>query len=273
MTEVQIGEKVILGRQRPLGLIAGPCVIESEVHCLNTAEKLVEIAHELNIPFVFKTSYDKANRSSTHAYRGPGLKKGLEILKKVKKELDVLILTDVHLPTEVEPAAEVVDVIQIPAFLCRQTDLLLAAAGTSKVVNVKKGQFMAPQDMANVVEKIKSRGNERILLTERGTSFGYHNLVVDMRSLPIMRSLGFPVIFDATHAVQLPGGEISCSSGEREFVPYLSRAAVAAGCDGIFLEVHPSPDSAPCDGPNMVSLEELKTLWPILVAINQIAVR
>lgn len=269
--EVKIGDKVVFGgNQSFLGLIAGPCVIESEIHCLSTAEKLAETAQNLQIPFIFKTSYDKANRSSIRSYRGPGLKKGLEILKKVKKEVGVLILTDVHLPTEVGPVAEVVDVIQIPAFLCRQTDLLIAAAETGKVVNVKKGQFMAPQDMAGIVEKIESRGNERILLTERGTSFGYHNLVVDMRSLPIMRSLGFPVIFDATHAVQLPGGGRSCSSGEREFVPYLARAAVATGCDGVFLEVHPSPDKALCDGPNMISLEELKTLWPVLVSIHQI---
>ncbi|MEW5767772.1 MAG: 3-deoxy-8-phosphooctulonate synthase [bacterium] len=268
--ELPIGDSVILGGKGSLGLIAGPCVIESEIHCLNTAEKLAGIAQELRVPFIFKTSYDKANRSSIHSYRGPGLKKGLEILKKVKKEAGVLVLTDVHLPTEVEPVAEVVDVIQIPAFLCRQTDLLIAAAETGKVVNVKKGQFMAPQDMAGPVEKIKSRGNERILLTERGTSFGYHNLVVDMRSLPIMRSFGFPVIFDATHAVQLPGGGESCSGGEREFVPCLARAAVAAGCDGVFLEVHPSPNQALCDGPNMISLEELKTLWPVLVSIHQL---
>jgi 2-dehydro-3-deoxyphosphooctonate aldolase (KDO 8-P synthase) len=268
--EVEIGGLKIGGGRRHV-LIAGPCVIESEAHALETAARIAEIAAALNLPYVFKSSYDKANRTSIHSFRGPGLEEGLAVLRLVRERVGVPVLTDVHSVEEATRAGEVVDVLQIPAFLCRQTDLLVAAAKTGRVVNVKKGQFLAPWDMGNVVKKLEEAGNRRILLTERGASFGYNNLVVDMRSLPIMRRLGYPVVFDATHSVQLPGGGGTHSAGQREFVPHLACAAAAAGCDGFFMEVHPSPDRAPSDGPNMVPLDQLKPLLERLLRICEAA--
>ncbi len=249
-----------IGAGNPLVLIAGPCVIESEASCLETAKRIKEITQKLNIPFIFKSSFDKANRLSIDSYRGPGLKKGLEVLNKVKQKLKVPILSDIHCQREIAEAASVLDIIQIPAFLCRQTDIVVAAAKTRKVINVKKGQFLAPWDILAIIKKIESTGNKKILITERGVCFGYNNLVSDFRSLGIMQEFGYPVIFDATHSVQLPGGKGSCSGGQREFVAGLSRAAVAFGCDGLFLEVHPHPDKAPCDAANMIDLKELEKL-------------
>jgi 2-dehydro-3-deoxyphosphooctonate aldolase (KDO 8-P synthase) len=249
-----------LGAQNRLFLIAGPCVIEAEKLMIETARQLKKITAEVSMPLIFKSSYDKANRSSIRSFRGPGLVKGLKILRKIKDEFELPILTDVHTVDETDRAAEVADVLQIPAFLCRQTDLLVAAGKTGCAVNVKKGQFMAPWDMGNAVEKIESTGNQKILLTDRGASFGYNNLVSDMRAIPIMQRFGYPVVFDATHSVQLPGAAGISSSGQREFVSPLARAAVAAGCDGLFMEVHPDPDHAPSDGPNMVPLKELPGL-------------
>jgi 2-dehydro-3-deoxyphosphooctonate aldolase (KDO 8-P synthase) len=245
--------------QRPF-LIAGPCVIESEQLVLETAGRIAEITKALGIPYVFKSSFDKANRTSIKSFRGPGIEKGLAVLKKVKDQLGIPVLTDVHTEEQATEAGEVVDILQIPAFLCRQTDLLVAAAKTRKVVNVKKGQFLSPQEMGHAVKKVEECGNRRIILTERGSSFGYNNLVVDMRSLPILRSFGYPVVFDATHSVQLPGGGGTQSSGQREFVEPLACAAAGAGVDGFFMEVHPNPDDALSDGPNMVPLHQLKTL-------------
>ncbi len=241
-------------------LIAGPCVIESEKMCLQHAAILKDICGKLGIPFIFKSSYDKANRTSVTAFRGPGIRKGLAILKKVKKQIKVPVLSDVHLPAEVTFAKDVLDVIQIPALLSRQTDLLLAAAKTGRVVNIKKGQFMAPSDMKNVIGKIESAGNRKIILTERGTSFGYHNLVCDMRSLPIMSEFGYPVVFDATHSVQLPSVDCDKSTGERVFIEPLSLAAVGAGVDGLFLEVHLSPEKALCDAANMIAMKDIEAL-------------
>src|SRR5690554_732057 len=238
-----------LTKANGLFLIAGPCVIESEERTYFLAEELKKISLDLGIPFVFKASFDKANRSSATTYRGPGMKKGLEVLARVRREFDLPILTDLHETHQVAAVAEVVDILQIPAFLCRQTDLIIAAAKTQKPVNIKKGQFMAPWDMKKIVEKAKSAGNHRVFLTERGTSFGYNTLVVDLRSLPIMKSFGVPVIFDGTHSVQQPGGLGDCSGGQREYVPALCRAAVAVGIDGLFLEVHDDPDQALSDGP------------------------
>jgi 2-dehydro-3-deoxyphosphooctonate aldolase (KDO 8-P synthase) len=251
-----------------LVLIAGPCVIESESLVLETAHQLKEITMPLGIPLIFKSSYDKANRSSIHSFRGPGLEKGLAILQKVKEKLQLPLLSDIHQVEEIQSAASVLDVLQIPAFLCRQTDLLVAAARSGKVINVKKGQFLAPWDVKNIVAKLEEVGNRQILLTERGTSFGYNNLVADMRSLPILQGFGYPVIFDATHSVQLPGGAGSASSGQREFVPHLARAAVAVGCEGLFMEVHPMPDKALSDGSNMVSLQDLPGLLKQVVRIR-----
>ena len=251
---------VRIGGNNPLVLIAGPCVIESEGAVMDTASKLQQLTADLGIPFIFKSSYDKANRSSLRSYRGPGLKEGIRILGRVSRELDVPVLSDVHRFEEIGPSAEVLDVIQVPAFLCRQTDFVLEVAKTGRVVNIKKGQFLAPWDMKNAVEKAASTGNDRILITERGVSFGYNNLVADMRALPIMRGLGWPVVFDATHSVQLPGAGGTASSGDRKFVPHLTRAAVAAGVDALFMEVHACPDEALCDGPNMMSLDELPAL-------------
>ena len=265
--EVQIRD-ISVGGSRPLALIAGPCAIESLAVCQEVAGYLKELTAKLNIPYIFKASYDKANRSSVHSARGPGLEEGLTILAQIKKEFELPVISDIHSIEQVAPAAEVLDIIQIPAFLCRQTDLLVAAAQTGKVVNVKKGQFMAPWDMKNVVNKLEEAGGEQILLTERGATFGYNNLVVDMRSLPIMRDLGYPVVFDATHAVQLPGGAGTHSAGQSQFVAGLSRSAVAMGIDLLFLEVHPNPEKALCDGPNMVKLKEMPQLLEQLKEID-----
>ncbi|HJR76630.1 MAG TPA: 3-deoxy-8-phosphooctulonate synthase [Nitrospiraceae bacterium] len=257
--EVQIGSFTV-GAGNPPFLIAGPCVIESEALVLETAARIAEITEALGMPYIFKSSFDKANRTSITSFRGPGLEKGLAVFRKVKDHLGLPVLTDVHTEEQATEAGKVVDVLQIPAFLCRQTDLLVAAAETGKVVNVKKGQFLSPWEMANVVKKVEEAGSRKILLTERGSSFGYNNLVVDMRALPIMRRFGYPVVFDATHSVQLPGGAGTKSAGQREFVEPLACAAAAAGCDGFFMEVHPHPDQALSDGPNMVPLHDLKPL-------------
>ncbi len=251
-------------------LIAGPCVIETEEITLRIAEFLKQLSERLSLPVIFKTSYDKANRTSYTSYRGPGIDKGLKIIKRVKDEFNLPVLSDVHCKEEVSKCAEVLDIIQIPAFLCRQTDLIISAAGTGLPVNVKKGQFLSPWDMRNVIDKILSTGNKKIILTERGTCFGYNNLVVDMRSIPIMKKFGFPVVFDATHSVQLPGGAGDRSSGQREFIPYLAKAAIAAGADGIFMEVHPDPDNALCDGPNSLPLKELESLIEVLIEIYHV---
>ena len=269
MHPVTIGS-ITIGSGHPLTLIGGPCAIEGEPFMLDVATRLRDIAAKAGVPFVFKSSYDKANRTSIQSYRGPGLQAGLEILQKIKDVVGVPVLSDVHAVEEAKPAAEVLDVIQIPAFLCRQTDLVVAAARTGKPVNVKKGQFLAPWDARNIVEKVRAVGNEQVLLTERGASFGYNNLVADMRSLVVMRSFGVPVVFDATHSVQLPGGAGTASSGQREFVPYLARAAVATGCDALFMEIHPDPDHAPSDGPNMLRLEDLPTLLAQITQIDRI---
>lgn len=267
--EITIGS-IKIGADRPLILIAGPCVIESESATLRHAERLMTICNGLSMPLIFKASYDKANRTSIGAFRGPGMKDGLKILAKVKESLGLPVLSDIHSIEQIAPAAEVLDVLQIPAFLCRQTDLLVAAARSGRVINVKKGQFLAPWDMKNVAGKLAAAGNENIILTERGASFGYNNLVVDMRSFPVMRSTGYPVVFDATHSVQLPGGQGDSSGGQREFVEYLSRAAVATGIDGIFMEVHEDPDKALCDGPNSIQLSELPALLKKLRAIDAV---
>jgi 2-dehydro-3-deoxyphosphooctonate aldolase (KDO 8-P synthase) len=255
-----IVNKVKIGGPDSLVLIAGPCVIESEKSCVETAKRIKGITSKLGIPFIFKSSYDKANRLSLDSYRGPGLGWGIETLHKVKKATGVPILSDVHCREDIDEAKEVLDIIQIPALLCRQTDLVMAAAQTGKAINIKKGQFMAPWDIVHIIKKVEATGNRSIIITERGFSFGYNNLVSDLRSLSIMRQFGYPVIYDGTHSVQLPGGKGSSSGGQREFVAGLSRAAIAFGCDGLFLEVHPDPDKALCDGPNMISLKELEKL-------------
>jgi 2-dehydro-3-deoxyphosphooctonate aldolase (KDO 8-P synthase) len=257
--EVMIREGMVAGGSKPL-FVAGTCVIESEGHCRGIALQLASWARSMNIQMVFKASFDKANRTSAASYRGPGLVEGLRILAAVKRESGLPILTDIHEPAHAGPAAEVADILQIPAFLCRQTDLLAAAGRTGRVVNIKKGQFLSPWDMAHAVEKVAGEGCDRILLTERGVSFGYNNLVVDMRSIPTMRSLGWPVIFDATHSVQLPGAGGGKSSGQREFVPTLAQAAAGAGADGFFFEVHESPAEALSDGPNALLLTEFPAL-------------
>ncbi|MCK4802303.1 3-deoxy-8-phosphooctulonate synthase [bacterium] len=266
---IKIGHTEI-GGNRPLVLIAGPCVIESEDQVRKTIEGLKEITGEINIPFIFKSSYDKANRTSIKSYRGLGLEKGLEILEKVKREFDIPLLVDVHQIEEVKLVSKVADILQVPAFLCRQTDLIISIAKTGKPINVKKGQFLAPWDMQNVIEKIESTGNKNILLTERGSCFGYNNLVVDMKSLPIIRSFGYPVVFDATHSVQKPGGKGTTTAGEREYVPFLAQAAVATGIDGLFLEVHPQPEKALSDGPNMIRLSRVKELLEKLIKIDKV---
>ena len=265
---VQVG-KVKIGGGRPIVLIAGPCVIESQIHALKTAEKLKRVTSDANIPFIFKASYDKANRSSIDSFRGPGLIKGLNFLEKIKQELNVPVLSDVHTEEEIEPAAQVLDVLQIPAFLCRQTNMLVKAAKTGRAINVKKGQFMAPWDMKNVVDKLSQSGCKKILLTERGFMFGYNNLVVDMRSLTLMRDLGYPVVFDATHSLQLPGGQGKKSGGQRELIPDLARGAVAVGCDVLFMETHPNPDKAKSDGPNMLKLSQLSELLKQVKTLDQ----
>ncbi len=271
--EVRVGS-ITIGGGQPLVLIGGPCAIENEKHALMTAERLAAIATDHGVPFIYKSSYDKANRSSIGGYRGPGLEEGLRILRRVRDAVGVPVLSDVHQVEEVGPAAEVLDVLQIPAFLCRQTDLVVAAARTGKPVNVKKGQFLAPGDMKNVVDKVLSTGNRGVLLTERGTSFGYHNLVVDMRGLLQMRAFGYPVVFDATHSVQLPGAGGDRSGGERQYVPALARAAVAVGVDALFMEMHEDPDRTLddgrplSDGPNMLRIDELPRLLRELRAIT-----
>jgi 2-dehydro-3-deoxyphosphooctonate aldolase (KDO 8-P synthase) len=259
MKEVEVGS-LRLGGGNPLFLIAGPCVIESERHARSIAESVSQTAEYLGVSFIFKASFDKANRSSTKAFRGPGLKEGLRILRKIKDDLKVPVLSDIHEVSQAAEAAEVCDVLQIPAFLSRQTDLLVAAAKTGRVVNVKKGQFLSPWEMSNVVEKIASAGNTKIIVTERGVSFGYQNLVVDMRSFPILRKLGYPVVFDVTHSVQLPGGQGHSSGGQPEFIEPLARAGVAAGVDGIFLETHDNPPAALSDGANALPLNQLRGL-------------
>jgi 2-dehydro-3-deoxyphosphooctonate aldolase (KDO 8-P synthase) len=258
-----------IGGGNPLALLAGPCAIQDETHALKTAEALVSIAAEAGVPFVYKSSYDKANRSSVRSYRGPGLREGLRILRRVRESFGCPVLSDVHEPGDVAAAAEVLDLVQIPAFLCRQTDLVLACAKSGRPVNVKKGQFVAPWDMQNVVEKLRSGGCEDVLLTERGASFGYNNLVVDFRGLRVMRGLGVPVVFDATHSVQLPGGQGTSSGGERQYVEPLARAAVAFGVDAVFMEVHEDPDHAPSDGPTMLPLASLPRLLRELRAIER----
>ena len=269
MNQVKVGNFTI-GGAAPLALLAGPCVLESLERSLLIGRTVKEICGRLGINYVFKASFDKANRSSFHSFRGPGLEKGLAWLKTIKEELGVPIVTDIHESYQAAPAAEVADILQIPAFLCRQTDLLHAAAQTGRVVNVKKGQFLAPDDMRNVVDKLHESGCDQLMLTERGASFGYHNLVVDMRSLPIMRSFGYPVVFDGTHSVQLQGGNGTSSSGNREYVEYLVRAAVGVGIDALFLEVHDNPEEALSDGANMVYLDKLEDLLKEALAIHEI---
>jgi 2-dehydro-3-deoxyphosphooctonate aldolase (KDO 8-P synthase) len=263
--------KVRFGNELPFALIAGPCALESRAHALDMAAALKEITAQLGVGFVYKTSFDKANRTSTHSARGLGLDKALAIFAELREELGVPVLTDVHEPDQCEPVAEAVDILQIPAFLCRQTDLLIAAAKTGRAVNVKKGQFLAPWDMANVVEKITSAGNPNVLVTERGVSFGYNTLISDMRALPVLAKIGAPVIFDATHSVQQPGGQGSSSGGERDYVPVLARAAVAVGIAGLFVETHREPDKAPSDGPNMIPLKAMKPLLERLMKFDALA--
>lgn len=253
-----------------LTILAGPCAIESQAILDETAEGLKEITKELDINFVFKSSFDKANRSSITSFRGPGMEKGLEMLQNVKDKYDVPIVTDIHTPDQAEPVSKVADILQIPAFLCRQTDLLVAAAKTGKIVNIKKGQFLAPEQMGPLIKKVEDSGNSNILLTDRGTSFGYNNLVVDFRGIPIMHSLGYPVVFDATHSVQLPGANGVCSGGDRRFVPVLAKAAMAAGAKVLFFEIHPNPDKALCDGPNMVALKDAKDLFAVCKKIFEV---
>lgn len=267
MTIARAGN-VELGDDRPLALIAGPCVIESEDLCLQVGHVAKELCSSLGVPYVFKASFDKANRTSVESFRGPGLEKGLEVLASVKSKLDLPVLTDIHETWQVEAAAEVADILQIPAFLCRQTDLIVAAARTGRCVNIKKGQFQAPWDMKQSVDKARSAGSDNICLTERGVSFGYNTLVVDMCSLPVLRSLGCPVIFDATHSVQRPGGLGHASGGAREFIPHLVRAAVAVGVDALFMEVHPDPPSALCDAASMLSVHDLPAVLRDALAIR-----
>ncbi len=266
---VRISKGVTIGGATPLFLIGGPCVIESEEHALSLAREIKKVCAALKVPFIFKASYDKANRSSLKSYRGPGLTKGLEILRRIKEELSIPVLSDVHETSQVEKAAEVLDVIQIPAFLCRQTDLIVEAAKTQKPLNLKKGQFLSPQEMENAVEKVISQGNERIILTERGTFFGYNNLVFDIRSIPIMKRWGFPVVIDATHIVQKPGGRGAASGGEADFIPYMVRAGVAVGADGIFIEVHDNPAQALSDGYNSLIINKLEGILRSALSVKK----
>lgn len=265
----RITDTLTIGQDLPLALIAGPCVIESEDFTLKMAREIAQVCDRLQIPFIFKSSFDKANRTSANSFRGQTMQEGLRILQRVKKEIGVPVLTDIHESDQASVVAEVVDVLQIPAFLCRQTDLLLAAAGTGRAINVKKGQFLAPWDMKNVVKKLEAGGAKNILLTERGTSFGYNTLIVDFRALPQMRELGYPVVFDATHSVQMPGGQGDKSGGQRQFVPYLARAAAAVGIDALFMEVHENPEVALSDGPNMIPLAALENLLKQVIGIRQ----
>ncbi|HEX7415807.1 MAG TPA: 3-deoxy-8-phosphooctulonate synthase [Smithellaceae bacterium] len=269
MKKINIGDFVI-GDKAGFVLIAGPCVLENEETAMDTAQYLKKLTAKLKIPFIFKSSYDKANRTSIKSYRGPGAKDGLAMLKKIKEKLGVPVLSDVHRFEEINAAAQVLDVVQVPAFLCRQTDFIAEIAKKARVINVKKGQFLAPWDVDNIIAKAKAAGNENIMITERGTSFGYNNLVFDVRCLPIIRDMGYPVIFDATHAVQLPGGAATASGGERDMVPYLARAAVAAGVDGVFLEVHRDPEKALCDGANSLYLDSLEELLTMLKQIDSL---
>ncbi len=267
--ETPDGKDIIVGSGQPLLLIAGPCALESEELARRVAGTMQDICGRLGISYVFKASFDKANRTSLESYRGPGLDEGLSILSRIREEMQVPVISDVHDVSQIAPAAEVLDIIQIPAFLCRQTDLLIAAAKTDKPINLKKGQFVSPWDMENGVNKLKGAGGTKTMLVERGACFGYNNLVVDMRSLPVMRGFGCPVIFDATHSVQLPGGAGGSSSGMREFITPLSRAAVAVGIDGLFMEVHPDPDKALCDGPNSIALDSIEDLLVQLLRIRE----
>ena len=268
-TKVTISKDIALANDSPFVLISGPCVIESAAHALKMAAALKDITQKLKIPFIFKSSFDKANRSSVDSYRGPGLKEGLEILRKVSDSLDVPVITDIHTEAQAEYAKDFVDIIQIPAFLSRQTDLIKAAAQTQKPINIKKGQFLAPQDMEQVIKKARRFGNEKIILTERGSSFGYHNLVVDFRGLEIMKGFGYPIVFDATHSVQLPGGSGDKSGGDRNFVSPLSKAAAAVGIAGLFLETHDNPDKALSDGPNSVVLDDMPKLLEAIKKIDE----
>ena len=271
MKSVKVGNTVLDGSS--LFVLAGPCVIEDPERTLNIGREMKKICEKLGLPYVFKASFDKANRSSFTSYRGPGLEEGLKILRHIKKELNVPVVSDIHAVEQVEKAAEVLDILQIPAFLCRQTDLLEAAAATGKCVNVKKGQFLAPEDMGNVVQKILHKGNENLMLTERGVTMGYHNLVVDMRSFPIMRSFGYPVVFDATHSVQLPGGGGTKSTGQRQVIGNLARAAAGSGIDGVFMEVHDNPAEALSDGPNSLYLSQVEGVLRDMVAIHSIVAK
>ena len=271
MKSVKVGNTVLDGSS--LFVLAGPCVIEDPERTLNIGREMKKVCEKLGLPYVFKASFDKANRSSFTSYRGPGLEEGLKILGHIKKELNVPVVSDINAVEQVEKAAEVLDILQIPAFLCRQTDLLEAAAATGKCVNVKKGQFLAPEDMGNVVQKILHKGNENLMLTERGVTMGYHNLVVDMRSFPIMRSFGYPVVFDATHSVQLPGGGGTKSTGQRQFIGNLARAAAGSGIDGVFMEVHDNPAEALSDGPNSLYLSQVEGVLRDMVALHSIVAK
>ncbi len=266
--EITIAGTVLGGNNIPL-MVAGPCVIESEEIVFHTAERLRELCRGLSLPLLFKSSYDKANRTSLSSFRGPGIEKGLRILSDVRSKFGIPIISDVHSVEEVKPASEVLDALQVPAFLCRQTDLILSVSRTGKPVNVKKGQFLAPWDIKNIIDKFTSTGNHNLFITERGTSFGYNNLVVDFRGLSIMRAFGYPVIFDVTHSLQLPGGKGISSGGQREFAVPLARAAVAVGVDGLFMEVHPEPEKALCDGPNMIPLNEVERILATLKTIYE----
>ncbi len=267
--EVQISEKFKIGENHPLFLIGGPCVLEAEQHALFLAKEIKSVCEELSISYVFKASYDKANRSSIDSYRGPGFLKGLEILQNIRDRIDVPVLSDVHETIQVEKAAQVLDVIQIPAFLCRQTDLLIEAARTKKPINIKKGQFLAPHDMKNVVEKVLSQGNEKVILTERGYSFGYNQLVFDVRSIPIMKELGFPVVIDASHSVQRPGGMGNFSGGEARFIPHMAAAGIAVGADGLFLEIHDNPSKALSDGFNSLNINNLRDILALILRLKK----
>ena len=266
---ISVGSQSI--RTGKLFLIAGPCVIEHEDILLETAGELKTICADLDIPYIFKSSFDKANRTSLSSFRGPGLDKGLRILSDIRSRLNVPVISDIHAADEIRPAAEVLDALQIPAFLCRQTDLIVAAAKTGKPVNIKKGQFLAPWDVKNIIEKFTSAGNQNLFITERGVSFGYNNLVVDFRAFPVMRSFGYPIIFDVTHSLQLPGGQGTSSGGQREFAEPLAKAAAAVGVDGLFMEVHPAPEKALCDGPNMIRLDEIRGFLSRVKAIHDLA--
>jgi 2-dehydro-3-deoxyphosphooctonate aldolase (KDO 8-P synthase) len=269
MQQVTI-KKITIGPKKPLAVMCGPCVIESESHAFSSAEQLKEIFEKVGLPLIFKASYDKANRSAKDSFRGPGLHEGLRILERIQKELDLPVITDVHSSEEAEIAGNICDIIQIPAFLCRQTDLIFAAAKTKAAINIKKGQFMAPWDMKNAVEKALAQGNERLIITERGTSFGYNNLTSDMRSIPLMQSIGFPVCFDATHSVQLPGGLGTSSGGQREFIPVLAKAAIAAGANCLFMEAHPNPSEAKSDAASVLSFQELIPLLTTLKRLYEV---